>query len=85
MARPRKVAVVTEPVQAELVAHVFEASPVVEPVKAPSGRWRVTKAAWFRQHGAEQWLAVGTVIDEAVVGAAHVAALKLHRIALEEV
>lgn len=85
MARPRKVAVVAEPVQAEFVAQVVEASPAVEPVKAPSGRWRVTKAAWFRQHGAEQWLAVGTVIDEAVVGAAHVAALKLHRIALEEV
>lgn len=85
MARPRKVAVVAESVQTELVAHVVEVSPVVEPVKAPRGRWRVAKAAWFNQHGASQWLAVGTIIDEAVVGTAHVAALRLHRIALEEV
>jgi hypothetical protein len=97
MGRPRKYPLVTtaDVAQAELVVELqqaVEAAPVVEtePVavvakKPRVGLYRVTRGIWFSQHGASQWLAVGTIIDESVVGAAHVAELKRHRIPLEEV
>lgn len=93
MGRPRKSPLATQAdaAQVELVVEppqALEAAPVVEPVvveKPCSGIYRVTRGVYFNQHGASQWLAVGTIIDESVVGAAHVAELKRHRIPLEEV
>ena len=93
MGRPRKYPLATQPdaAQVELVVEppqAVEAAPVVEPVvveKPRASLYRVTRGIWFNQHGASQWLAVGTLIDESVVGAAHIAELKRHRIPLEEV
>lgn len=94
MGRPRKypLATTADAAQVELVAvespQVVEAVSVVEPVvveKPCSGLYRVTRGVYFNQHGASQWLAVGTIIDESVVGTAHIAELKRHRIPLEEV
>lgn len=92
MGRPRKNAVASS--QPELVvvdeAQVVEVAPVAAPVqvvveKPRTGLYRVTRGVWFNQHGATQWLAVGTIIDESVVGAAHIATLRLHKVPLEEV
>jgi len=92
MGRPRKypltqsqpeLVVVDEAQAVEVVPLVDVAQVVVE--KPRSGLYRVTRGVFFNQHGASQWLAVGTIIDESVVGAQHIAALKLHRIPLEEV
>lgn len=88
MARPRKQPLASS--QPELVvvdeAQVVEVAPVQVVVEKPrSALYRVTRGVFFNQHGASQWLAVGTIIDESVVGAAHIATLKLHRIPLEEV
>jgi hypothetical protein len=93
MGRPRKYPLATQAdaAQVELVVEppqVVEAVSVVEPVvveKPCSGLYRVTRGVYFNQHGASQWLAVGTIIDESVVGTTHVAELKRHRIPLEEV
>ena len=93
MGRPRKhpLATQADAAQVELVvehAQPVEAAPVAEPVvaeKPRAGLYRVTRGVFFNQHGASQWLAVGTLIDESVVGAAHIAELKRHRIPLEEV
>jgi hypothetical protein len=93
MGRPRKhpLATPADAAQVELVVEspqAVEVAPVVEPVvveKPRDGLYRVTRGIWFNQHGASQWLAVGTLIDESVVGAAHIAELKRHRIPLEEV
>jgi hypothetical protein len=93
MGRPRKYPLATQAdaAQVELVvepAQAVEAALVVEPVvveKPRAGLYRVTRGVYFNQHGASQWLAVGTIIDESVVGAAHIAELKRHRIPLEEV
>ena len=93
MGRPRKypLAAPADAAQVELVVEppqVVEATPVVEPVaieKPRAGLYRVTRGIWFNQYGASQWLAVGTLIDESVVGAAHIAELKRHRIPLKEV
>ena len=92
MGRPRKQPLTQS--QPELVvvddAQSVEVAPVLDCVarvveKPHSGLYRVTRGVYFNQHGAAQWLAVGTIIDESVVGAQHIAALKLHRIPLEEV
>ena len=92
MARPRKNPVASS--QPELVvvdeAEVVEVAPVVVPAqvvveKPRCGIYRVTRGVFLNQHGASQWLAVGTIIDESVVGAAHIATLRLHKIPLEEV
>jgi hypothetical protein len=92
MGRPRKqpltqsqpeLVVIDEAQAVEVVPPVEVAQVVVE--KPRSGLYRVTRGVFFNQHGASQWLAVGTIIDESVVGAPHIAALKLHRIPLEEV
>jgi hypothetical protein len=94
MGRPRKypLAAPADAAQVELVVveapKAVEAEPVVEAVvveKPRVGLYRVTRGVFFNQHGASQWLAVGTLIDESVVGAAHIAELKRHRIPLEEV
>jgi hypothetical protein len=93
MGRPRKYPLATQAdaAQVELVVEppqALEAALVVEPVvveRPRSGIYRVTRGVYFNQHGASQWLAVGTIIDECVVGAAHIAELKRHRIPLEEV
>jgi len=98
MGRPRKQPltqsqpelVVVDEAQDVEVAPVVDVAPVVAPAqvvveKPRSGLYRVTRGVYFNQHGASQWLAVGTIIDESVVGAPHIAALKLHRIPLEEV
>jgi hypothetical protein len=94
MGRPRKhpLATPADAAQVELVVVEYtqpvEAAPVVESYvveKPRAGLYRVTRGIWFNQHGASQWLAVGTLIDESVVGAAHIAELKRHRIPLEEV
>ena len=93
MGRPRKhpLATPSDAAQVELVVEspqAVEFAPVIEPVVAEKPRaslYRVTRGIWFNQHGASQWLAVGTLIDESVVGAAHIAELKRHRIPLEEV
>ena len=97
MGRPRKyplatqpdaaqVELVVEPPQAVEAALVVEAAPAAVVVEKPrAGLYRVTRGVFFNQLGASQWLAVGTLIDESVVGAAHVAELKRHRIPLEEV
>jgi hypothetical protein len=93
MGRPRKypLAAPADAAQVEFVVEppqAVEAAPVVEPVvveKPRAGLYRVTRGVFFNQHGASQWLAVGTLIDESVVGAAHIAELKRHRIPLEEV
>jgi hypothetical protein len=98
MGRPRKYPLATQAAdaQAELVAvespQVVEAAPVVEVAPAAvvvekprASLYRVTRGVFFNQLGASQWLAVGTLIDESVVGAAHIAELKRHRIPLEEV
>ena len=89
MGRPRKnpVAHSVAEAQPELVAsveavQVVERAPVVE---KPTGLYRVTRGVFFNQFGASQWLEVGTLIDESVVGAAHIAELKRHRIPLQEV
>ena len=86
MARPRKQSLAQS--QPELVVVdealvVASAQVVVE--KPLGGLYRVTRGVFFNQHGASQWLAVGTIIDESVVGAAHIATLRLHKIPLEEV
>lgn len=90
MGRPRKIPVTQSVVEAqpELVAsveavQVVERAPVVE--KPSAGLYRVTRGVFFNQFGASQWLEVGTLIDESVVGAAHIAELKRHRIPLQEV
>jgi hypothetical protein len=93
MGRPRKYPLATQAdaAQVELVVEppqAVEVALVVEPVvveKPCSGIYRVTRGVYFNQHGASQWLAVGTIVDESVVGAAHIAELKRHRIPLEEV
>jgi hypothetical protein len=93
MGRPRKYPLATpaDAAQVELVVEspqAVEAALVVEPVvveKPRAGLYRVTRGVFFNQFGASQWLAVGTLIDESVVGAAHIAELKRHRIPLEEV
>ena len=98
MGRPRKYPLATQAAdaQAEFVAvespQVVEAAPVVEVAPAAvvvekprASLYRVTRGVFLNQHGASQWLAVGTLIDESVVGAAHIATLKLHKIPLEEV
>jgi len=99
MGRPRKypltqaqpeLVVVVDEAEAVEAAPVVEVAPVVAPAqvvvdKPRSGLYRVTRGVFFNQYGASQWLAVGTIIDESVVGAQHIAALKLHRIPLEEV
>jgi hypothetical protein len=97
MGRPRKhpLATPADAAQVELAVEspqAVEAAPVVEAAlaavvveKPRAGLYRVTRGIWFNQHGASQWLAVGTLIDESVVGAAHIAELKRHRIPLEEV
>jgi hypothetical protein len=93
MGRPRKYPLATQAdaAQVELVVEppqALDAAPVVEPViveRSCSGIYRVTRGVYFNQHGASQWLAVGTIIDESIVGAAHIAELKRHRIPLEEV
>ena len=79
MARPRKNPVASS--QPELV--VVDEAQVVE--KPRTGLYRVTRGVFFNQYGASQWLAVGTIIDESVVGAAHIATLRLHKVPLEEV
>ena len=98
MARPRKqplassqpeLVIVDEPQVVE-VAPVVAVAPVVVPAqvvveKPCTGLYRVTRGVFFNQYGASQWLAVGTIIDESVVGAAHIATLRLHKIPLEEV
>jgi hypothetical protein len=88
MGRPRKIPVTQSVAEAqpELVASV-EAVQVVAPVveKPSAGLYRVTRGVFFNQFGASQWLEVGTLIDESVVGAAHIAELKRHRIPLQEV
>lgn len=92
MGRPRKNPVASA--QPELVvvddAQVVEVAPVSAPIqvaveKPRTGLYRVTRGVFFNQHGASQWLAVGTIIDESVVGAAHIATLRLHKVPLEEV
>ena len=92
MARPRKNPIASS--QPELVvvdeAEAVEVAPVVVPAqvvveKPRGGLYRVTRGVFFNQYGASQWLAVGTIIDESVVGAAHIATLRLHKIPLEEV
>jgi len=93
MGRPRKYPLATQAdaAQVELVVEppqALDAAPVVEPVAVERPRaslYRVTRGVYFNQHGASQWLAVGTIVDESVVGAAHIAELKRHRIPLEEV
>ena len=95
MGRPRKNPVTQSVAEAqpELVAsveiaQVVEPAPVVAPVvveKPSAGLYRVTRGVFFNQFGASQWLGVGTLIDESVVGAAHIAELKRHRIPIEEV
>lgn len=87
MGRPRKNPVASSVVEAqpELVASVESAQPAVVVEKPRSGLYRVTRGVFFNQFGASQWLAIGTLIDESVVGAAHIAELKRHRIPLEEV
>lgn len=89
MGRPRKNAAAQQP---ELVvideAQVVESASAVEPMvveKPHAGLYRVTRGVFFNQHGAAQWLAVGTIIDESVVGAAHIATLRVHKVPLEEV
>lgn len=92
MARPRKqplassqpeLVIVDEPQVVEVVSVVAVPPVVVE--KPRSGLYRVTRGVFLNQYGASQWLAVGTIIDESVVGAAHIATLRLHKIPLEEV
>jgi len=92
MARPRKNPVASS--QPELVvvdeAQAVEVAPVAAPVqvvaeKPRAGLYRVTRGVFLNQYGASQWLAVGTIIDESVVGAAHIATLRLHKVPLEEV
>ncbi len=94
MGRPRKNPLVTpaaeaqaelvvEPPQAVEAAPSAPVAPVVE--KPRTGLYRVARGIWFNQFGASQWLEVGTLIDESVVGAAHIAELKRHRIPIEEV
>jgi hypothetical protein len=90
MGRPRKNPLVTPTAeaQAELVVdpQAVEAAPVAPVVEKPrTGLYRVARGIWFNQLGASQWLEVGTLIDESVVGAAHIAELKRHRIPIEEV
>ena len=93
MGRPRKYPLATQAdaARVELVVEppqAIEAAPVVEPVvveRPRAGLYRVTRGVYFNQHGASQWLAVGTIIDESVVGSAHIAELKRHRIPFEEV
>jgi hypothetical protein len=91
MGRPRKNPLVTPAAesQTELVVEqpqAVEAAPVALVIEKPrSSLYRVTRGVWFNQFGASQWLEVGTLIDESVVGAAHVAELKRHRIPIEEV
>jgi hypothetical protein len=94
MGRPRKNPLVTQAAEAqtELVVEQPQAvetaptAPVAPVVERPrSSLYRVTRGVWFNQFGASQWLEVGTLIDESVVGAAHVAELKRHRIPIEEV
>ena len=93
MGRPRKypLAAPADAAQVELVVEppqAIEAALVAEPVvveKPRASLYRVTRGVFFNQFGASQWLAVGTLIDESVVGAAHIAELKRHRIPLEEV
>ena len=93
MGRPRKYPLATQAdaARVELVVEptqAIEAALVVEPVvveKPCSGIYRVTRGVYFNQHGASQWLAVVTIIDESVVGSAHIAELKRHRIPFEEV
>ena len=93
MGRPRKCPLATQAdaARVELVVEptqAIEAALVVEPVvveRPRAGLYRVTRGVYFNQHGASQWLAVGTIIDDSVVGAAHIAELKRHRIPLEEV
>jgi len=98
MGRPRKYPltqsqpelVIVDESEAVEVVPLVDVAPVVAPVqvvveKPRGGLYRVTRGVFFNQHGASQWLAVGTIIDESVVGAPHIAALKLHRIPLEEV
>ena len=93
MGRPRKhpLATPADAAQVELVVEspqAVEVAPVVESYvveKPRASLYRVTRGIWFNQHGASQWLAVGTLIDESVVGAAHIAELKRHRIPIEEV
>ena len=92
MARPRKQPLASS--QPELVIvdepQVVEVAPVVAPAqvvveKPRTGLYRVTRGVFLNQYGASQWLAVGTIIDESVVGAAHIATLRLHKVPLEEV
>lgn len=92
MARPRKqplassqpeLVIVDEPQVVEVAPVVAVAQVVVE--KPRTSIYRVTRGVFFNQYGASQWLAVGTIIDESVVGAAHIATLRLHKIPLEEV
>jgi hypothetical protein len=98
MGRPRKYPLATQSdaAQVEFVAvespQVVEAAPVSDAAPAAvvvekprAGLYRVTRGVFFNQLGASQWLAVGTLIDESVVGAAHITELKRHRIPLEEV
>ena len=69
-----------------LFRNAMTTAPVALVIEKPrSSLYRVTRGVWFNQFGASQWLEVGTLIDESVVGAAHVAELKRHRIPLEEV
>lgn len=98
MGRPRKYPltqsqpelVVVDEAQVVEVAPIAAVAPPVVPAqvvvdKPRTGLYRVTRGVSFNQHGASQWLAVGTIIDESVVGAAHIATLRLHKIPLEEV